>query len=79
MGAIMRGCKQFFVEYTSDRMVCRSYSHIAGRASTIRGAKSIIRKVRQQYAEYNPRDFRVYDSFADVDEDTHVPCVYQED
>lgn len=80
MGAIMRGRKQFFVEYTSDRKCCGCYTHNAGSASTITSAKRIIRNVRKNDAEYNPRDFKVFDCWADVDEATnHVPCVYVEE
>ena len=35
-----------------------------------------INRIRKELAEYNPRDFRVYD--VDTDDDV-VPCVYQED
>ena len=79
MGAIWRGHKQYFVEYESDKRICGSYNHIAGNASTINSAKSIIRKIRKMLAEENPRNFRVYDCWADVDEETNfVPCVYAE-
>lgn len=72
-------CKQYFVEYESDRIVCGSKIRTAGRASTIRSAKSIIRNIRKNYAEENPRNFKVFDSWADVDEETNfVPCVYEE-
>lgn len=79
MGAIHRGHKQFFVEYESDRMICGSYNHPGGNASTIKSAKTIIRNIRKQKAEENPRNFRVYDSLGDIDEKTDfVPCVYLE-
>lgn len=81
--------KQFFVEFESDKYNrgmwnketkeygCNVWS--AGNASTIRSAKSIIRNIRKDYAEENPRNFRVYDSWADVDPETDfVPCVYYE-
>ena len=72
-------CKQYFVEFESDKIVCRSKIHIACRASTIKSAKSIIRNIRKNYAEENPRNFKVFDSWADVDEETNfVPCVYEE-
>ena len=83
-------CKQFFVEYESDRYNrgmwnkqtnyygCNVWN--AGNASTIRSAKSIIRNVRKNHAEENPRNFKVYDSWADVEPETDfVPCVYAED
>lgn len=79
MAAIWRGHKQYFVEYESDKMICGSYNHTAGNASTINSAKSIIRKIRKMIAEENPRNFRVYDCWADVDEKTNfVSCVYAE-
>lgn len=75
----MRGRKQYFVEYESDRKVCGSYTHDAGSASTIRSAKTIIRNVRKHQADENPRNFKVYDCWADIDPATnHVPCVYEE-
>lgn len=81
---------QYFVKYRSDRynrmMFNREageygcYEHDGGNASSLRVAKSHIRYIRQEYANENPRDFRVYDSFANVDEATgYVPCVYAED
>ena len=80
MGAIWRGHKQYFVEYESDRMICNSYNHQGGNASTIKSAKSIIRNIRKTMAEYNPRNFRVYDSDGEIDEATNfVPCVYAEE
>ena len=79
MGAIWRGSKQYFVRYVSDKMVCQSYEHMAGKTSSIQGAKNIIRRIRKLCADENPRDFKVYDSWADVPEGVHVPCVYQED
>lgn len=79
MGAIYRGHKQYFVQYESDRRVCGSYDHHGGNASTIRSAKAIIRNIRRQMADANPRNFRVYDILGEIDETTdHVPCVYAE-
>lgn len=80
MGAIYRGHKQYFIEYESDRMICGSYNHPGGNASTIKSAKASIRAIRQQQAEHNPRNFRVYDSLGDIDPATDfVPCVYAEE
>ena len=79
MGAIYRGHKQYFVEYESDRMICGSYRHHGGNASTIKSAKTIIRSIRSQMAASNPRNFRIYDSLGEIDEITDfVPCVYFE-
>lgn len=73
--------KQFFIMFESDRVVCGSNDHILCNASTIKSARAAIRSARKKeyIAEHNPRNFRVYDSWADVPEDQHVPCVYQED
>jgi hypothetical protein len=79
MSAIYRGHKQYFVQYESDRIVCGSYDHPGGNASTIKSAKAIIRNIRRQMAGTNPRNFRVYDSLGEIDEATDfVPCVYAE-
>ena len=76
----MRGHKQYFIQYESDLMICGSCIHTFGNASTINSAKSIIRKLRKMLAEEDPRNFRVYDCWADVDKNTNfVPCVYSED
>lgn len=75
-------CKQYFIMFESDRVVCGSNDHLLCNASTIRSAKAAIRSARKKYYndEYKPRNFRVYDSWADVDPATEfVPCVYQED
>ena len=56
------------------------YEHIYGNASTIKTAKQYISRVRKTEARHNPRNFRIYDHFADVDPSTdYVPCVYHED
>ena len=76
----MRGHKQYFIQYESDKMICGTNIHTDGNASTIKSAKSVIRNIRKRIAEENPRNFRVYDCWADVDENTNfVPCVYSED
>lgn len=73
---------RYFVRYESDKVVCGSNDHMLCNASSIKSAKAAIRIERQKeyIAAYNPRNFRVYDCWADVDPETqHVPCVYQED
>lgn len=73
------GHKRYFVVYESDRCVCRSYDHTYGNASTIKTAKNYIRKIRTNMANDNPRNFRIFDSWADVEGSTgFVPCVYKE-
>lgn len=71
--------KRYFMEYDSDKKVCGSYSHIFGFTNSIETAKGYIRRCRKGYAGSNPRNFRIYDTWADVPEGEHVPCVYQED
>ncbi len=71
--------KRYSMHYESDEIVCRSTDHLGGYASTIRTAKQYIAKVRKNEAEHNPRNFRIYDHWADVDPITdYVPCVYHE-
>lgn len=79
MGANWRGHKRYFVEYESNRKICGGYNHPGGNAGTVKGARSIIRSIRKQEAEHNPRNFRVYDSLGEIDPSTNfVPCVYSE-
>ena len=71
--------KRFFVRYESNQMICDSFDHFGGNASTIKSAKSIISNIKRELADRAPRNFRIYDSYADVDEKTgFVPCVYEE-
>lgn len=71
--------KQYFVTFEDDKKVCGTNEHMAGNASTIRSAKSIIRNIRKEYVGKNPRNFKVFDSWADVNPETKfVPCVYEE-
>lgn len=70
--------KRYFMEYDSNRKMGGSYSHIWGFASTIKTAKGYIGRCKKQNAEYNPRNFRIYDTLGDAPEGQHVPCVYSE-
>lgn len=71
--------KRYYMMYESDEVVCRSNDHIYGQGS-LKTCKQYIARVRRSRAEYNPRNFRIYDSFADVDPATdHVPVVYSEE
>lgn len=78
--------KRYSLEFESDKINNFSsredfrYSHFYGFASTIKTAKSYISRVKKTYAEDNPRNFRIYDHYADVDPVTdYVPVVYQQD
>lgn len=71
--------KRYSMHYESDEFVCGSNEHVWANANTIKTAKAYIARCRQEEAN-NPRNFRIYDHFADVDESTgYAPCVYQED
>ena len=70
--------KRYFMEYESDRKVCGDYSHVYGFASTLKTAKSYISKCRKTYAEYNRRNFRIYDTQGECGTEEHAPFVYQE-
>lgn len=72
--------KRYSMQYTSDEIVCRSNNHEYGMASTIKTCKQYISRCKKNKAQFNPRNFRIYDHYADVDPVTnYVPCVYQED
>lgn len=72
--------KRYTMRYESDQRVCQSYDHVYGNASSIKTCKQYINRCRKIEAQYNPRNFRIYDSWGEVDPATdYVPCVYQED
>lgn len=70
--------KRFYTEFESDKVVCHSNTHIAGFASSIKTAKGYIGKTRKMDTQYNPRNFRIYDTLGELNESGHVPCVYKE-
>ena len=77
--------KRYFLMYESDKHNPFSnvgdHVHTYGAgASTIKTARSYINRVRKTEAQDHPRNFRIYDSYGDVDQTTDfVPCVYKED
>ena len=77
--------KQYSLQYTSDEYNRFSntdpYNHFYGYASTIKGAKAYISRIKNSYLKReNPRNFRIYDHWADVNPNTnYVQCVYHED
>lgn len=71
--------KQYSVYYTSDRTICNSNEHFYGYASSFKTAKSYIGRIKRTEAEHNPRDFKIFDQFADVADNEPIPCIYQED
>ena len=71
--------KRFFIEYESDRVICHSNRHNAGNASTLKSAKAVIRNIRKNDTENNPRHFCVYDCWAETDPVTNfAPLVYED-
>ena len=74
-----KNMKRYFLEYESDRKVCGDHSHIYGFASTLKTAKSYINRCKKEDIEYNPRNFRIYDTCGECRENAHVPCVYHEE
>ena len=71
--------KRYMLQYESDQMVCRRNNHTWGYASTLKTAKTYINKCRKQEAKYNPRNFRIYDTYGELDtEANYISCVYQE-
>lgn len=71
---------RYFIEYENDKVVCRSNKHTYDfTASSIEQAKKYIKRIKSEYAETSPRNFKVFDMWGDVDAKTKfVPCVYQE-
>lgn len=83
MGAIYRGHKRYFLEYESNRLSCGCYTHDGGRANAVKTLKSSIKKIRKDEAEYNPRNFVIYDTDGELEYNEQkgykfIPAVYQE-
>lgn len=71
--------KRYSMRYESDDIFRGMNDHEYGMASSLKTAKQYISKCREQKAQSNPRNFRIYDHYAEVDEATgFVPCVYAE-
>lgn len=72
--------KQYSMQYESDQVCFGTNNHEWAMASTIKTAKQYISRCRKAEAEKHPRNFRIYDHWADVDPVTgYVPVVYHED
>lgn len=53
---------RYAVQYDSD--ACRGgYTHDAGNASTLDGAKRLIAIIKRKRADENPRSFQVFDTW----------------
>ena len=70
--------KRYSVEYESDKIICKSNIHTYGRANSLKTAKGYISKIKKNYADENPRNFKIYDIYGECGENEHVPCVYSE-
>ena len=72
--------KRYFLMYESDQIICRSHDHEYAGGNSVKTCRQYIRNIRRDESQYNPRNFRIYDTFEDVDPETgFVPVVYQED
>ena len=70
--------KRYAVYYESDKF--NRMSNIGKyNASTMRTAKGYINKIKNNHADENPRNFRIYDTFGEVEKDTNfIPLVFRE-
>lgn len=78
MGAIWRGCKRYFLEYESDRIICGSNIHHGYEANSVKTLKAAIKQVRKKEAQHKPRNFIIFDVFGECEPGEHVPAVYKE-
>lgn len=68
--------KRYFVLYDDDVRKNQFWAS----ASSIKTAKSYVRKAKNHHPELNPRNIRIFDSAADVDPASgFVLCIYQYD
>ena len=70
--------KRYMMEYESDQIICRSNIHPVGCANSLKTAKGYISKCKKINAQYNPRNFKIYDLCGECAEDEHAPCVYEQ-
>lgn len=70
--------KQYSVYYESDQMICNSYDHFYGYTTSMRTAKAYISQIKKNYSDHNPRNFRIYDQYAEVEDDEPILCIYRE-
>lgn len=72
--------KRYPVIFESDKNVCGTRDHVYGYASALRTAKAYIARCLKDFSYERPKNFRIYDSWTDVDPETgRAPCVYRED
>lgn len=72
--------KRYSMRYESDEVFLGSHDQEYGMASSVKTCKRYISNCRKNKAEHHPRNFRIYDHYADVDPKTnYVPCIYREE
>ena len=71
--------KRYYVMFESDRIDLGKTDHYYAAASSIKTCKQYFSRIRSRYADDNPRNIRVYDTYGDIDPETDfVPVVYRE-
>lgn len=81
--------KRYFLEYISDDTIHGGvYNHLTGEydkhlhgdynGNSLKTMKGYIAKIKREQAEYNPRDFRIYDYEAPDEPNGHVGQIYHE-
>ena len=72
--------KRYVLMYESDQIICGSNEHTWGYADTLKTVKGYISRCRKEDERYNPRNFRIYDTWGELDPETnYVPCIYSVD
>ncbi len=85
---VKRYSLEFDIKYP-DYRIGGCYNHLTGnydkyhcgsywRGNSLRTMKSYIYKIRKQYAELEPYNFRIYDIEATEEPDGHIGQVYFE-
>lgn len=69
--------KRYYMVYESDERICGDYSHVWASASAFKTAKGYITRCKKVEAQYNPRNFKIYD-LCQAEENGHAKCVYGE-
>lgn len=84
--------KRFFIGYVTDETqrlfengrIAHNYEFSGGGYSSLKSAKNGIAKMRRENAEKHPREFGVFDSWAEpvinpvMDGEEFTPCVWCE-
>lgn len=68
--------KRFYIEYESDKIVCKSNKHHYCSANTLKSAVSIAKRIKKELANENARNIKVYDIYSGY-LDMSAPVVYE--